>query len=311
MRALSTAALSLVALIIHAGPVAAQGSDAAIDAQTRWPTLSPGDLALVRGDAVLPHLETAVAVDFDVVRHPIVVLDRAVALERAVVSTRLTATALFAVGLFDRAQLTVALPGVWQDGEGRAVLTHLDSDALPAAAAGDLRLDFQYALPPPGCGCGRAWGIGAASGLIIPIGDASSFAGGPGFAGYLDGFGRWANGPLRLQAQVGLRFREPAAFADSRVGSQVLLSGGAAVDVLEDVVTMAAEGQILLGLVEGSPLPALALVELRLRLGAAREGEVALGAGVGLGREMLSPSWELVLALRYIPAAVRANDAGA
>ena len=281
------------------------------DAQTRRPSLARGDLLLVRGTGVLPAWETAIGLDAEVLRRPIVVFDRVLGGERFAVDTRLTTTVLYALGVGARSQVTLAVPLVWQEGEGRRVLSRDGRDELPAGAAGDVRLDFLHALAPaPGPnGCVECnVGVAFASGIVVPTGDESAFAGGPGFAAYLEGIGAGVLGPVIVQGTFGARVMEEAQLSDVAVGSELAFALGASLPLLDARLVLGAEAQALVGLRSGSSSPIVWLVEARGVLGADRRAEIALGAGTGISEALRSPAFQAILALRYVPGESRATQ---
>ncbi len=282
-------------LVVPAGTASAQP-----DAQIRWPALGRGDLLLVRGTGVLPHLDSGVGLDADLVREPIVLFDRALGLERAAVATRLTTTVLYGVGLAGHSQLTLAVPLVWQEGEGRRVLTLDPADELPHGVAGDVRLDFLHSLTRE-CDGGCVVDAALASGVVVPTGDEGAFAGEAGFAAYLEAAVHGRVGPIALSGSWGIRVRRDAALSDVALGSELPLSAAVALELLDARLVLAAEAQALVGLRGGSSSPVIALFEARGRLGAHRQGEVALGLGAGLNDELRAPSIEAVLSVRYLP----------
>lgn len=300
--------MRLPALVLGLALFAAGRASAQPDAQLRWPSLTRGDLVLVRGTAVIPHLEAAVGLDADLVRRPIVLVDRALDRSRDAVGTRLTTTLLYGVGIEGHSQLALAVPIAWQQGKGRAPLTRDPRDGLEAGAAGDLRLDFAHALTP-GCGAARSGrgGVLLASGVVVPTGDGRSFAGGGGAAAYVEAAGTGRLGALALAASWGIRARRGAELAGEAVGTELSIALGAAVELLEARLVLAAEAQALVGLRRGAATPVLALVEGRARFGAWREAEVALGLGRGLGEALRAPALEVVLSLRSIPGGGRAT----
>lgn len=292
-----------VTLLLCLALVPSTGS-AQPDAQVRAPSLARGDLLLVRGAGVLPAWETAIGIDVDLQRHPVVIVDRAVDAESLAVSRRITSTFLYALGVGASSQLTLAVPLAFQEGEGRVALTRDARDALPAGAAGDVRLDFMHASSPaPGPnGCAECTvGVAFASGIVLPTGDERAFAGGAGFGAYLDAIGAGVLGPVILQTAIGVRVAEEASFADVAIGTEMSFALGASVPLFDARLVLAAEGQAIVGMREASASPVTWMVEARTVLGEARRAEIALGAGTGIGDALRSPSFEAVLALRYVP----------
>jgi len=286
-RALAAAVLCLTALLAPAGAAAQP------DAQLRWPTLVPGELLLVRGTGVVPHLDSAIGLDLDLVRRPIVVTDPVVGVEREVIRHRLTTTLLYGVGLFDHSQVTVAVPLAFMSGRGRQAITRDTRDELPEGAAGDLRLGFHHALSPTWADLG-ALELAVSSGLAIPTGDEGAFAGHGGFTGWVEtaALGRLPAGDLgsvRLQGALGTRVRGTDSLGATALGSELTLSAAAALELLDARLVVAAQG----------------LGEVRAVLGESRAAELALGAGAGLNEALASPELQVIAQLRYVPRRAR------
>ena len=294
--------LALFALALLS--VAASTARAQPDAQVRRPSLARGDLLLVRGAGVLPAGESAIGLDADYVRKPIVLIDRVVGTERAAVRSRLTTTVLYAVGLGARSQVTLAVPLAWQEGEGRRSFSRDPQDELPRGAAGDVRLDFLHALAPapsptvcPDCNVG----VALASGFTIPTGDEEAFAGGPGFGAYLDAIGAGVLGPVTLQASFGVRISEEASLGGVATGSEMTFALGASLPLLDARLVLMAESQALVGLQSDSSSPILWMGGARVVLGEARRADIAVGVGTGINDALRAPAFETVLVLRYLP----------
>ena len=274
------------------------------DAQARRPSLARGDLLLVRGAGVLPAGESAIGLDADYVRRPIVLIDRVTGTERAAVRSRLTTTLMYAFGIGARSQVTLAVPLAWQEGEGRRSFSRDPNDELPRGAAGDVRLDFLHALAPapaPEHCAGCNVGVAFASGLSLPTGDEEAFAGGPGFGAYVDAIGAGLLGPLIVQASFGVRIGEESSLGGVATGSEMSFAVGAALPLLDARLVITAESQALIGLQSDSSSPILFMGGARVVLGEARRADVALGVGTGLTDALRAPAFEAVIAVRYVP----------
>ncbi len=300
MRTLTVLALTLFcALSLDAGPAAAQSLG--FDVQTRIPGLAYDDLSYVRGSQVLPHVGSALAIDFDAINRPFVVTDPNLGTSVDVVQSRATFTLMYALGLFDRFQATLAVPLVFQRGDGIEAFTGNPDDRLSAGAVADLRLDLAYMPLEHGYDAGPLHlDVGFAGGVLAPAGDESSFTGSTGWSGYVDAMGsaRWGN--LSLKLQSGFRGRETSTILDVTWGSQVLLAAGLALYLFDDHLIMAVESQVLLGLTHNPTNPAQGLGEIRIILDRERTALV-FGFGGGLNQDLGAPEFQVVASFRHTP----------
>ncbi len=300
MRVVFALAVSLL-VALGSGASTASAQSLGFDVQTRIPGLSYGDLAYVRGTRVLPHVGSALAIDLDAIHRPFVVNDPNLGTSVDVVQTRSTFTLMYAVGLFDHLQATLAVPLVFQRGGGIEAFTGNPDDRLSAGSVADLRLDVAYMPLEEAPTLGPLHlDVGFAAGVLAPAGDETSFTGSTAWSGYVDAMGsaRWGNFSLSLQS--GVRFREAATVLDVTWGSQVLLAGGLAVHLFDDHLVMAVESQVLLGLTNNPTNPAQALGEMRVILDRERTALV-FGFGGGLNQDLGAPEWQVVAAFRHAP----------
>ncbi|MEM9194967.1 MAG: hypothetical protein AAGF12_37665 [Myxococcota bacterium] len=285
--------------------VAQVGGDTSVDASLRYPTLGPGDWLLGRGTEVLPHLESGFGLDLDHLHEPLVIVDGS-ADGSPIVDRRTTATILYGAGLFGIFQGTVAVPVVFQSGNGPGLFTGDSDQELEPAVLGALRLDFTATLPRPVLrGHGAALRLALASGILFPTGDEAGFAGGGSFSGYVSAVGRADFATVFGVFELGLegqgRFRDTDRLLDRAFGTELVLTPGAAFHFLERRVSVAAEVMSVIGLVSDSDPVVLGMLELRgrfLRNGAA---ELTVGGGLGFNDASRSPNYQLVFSFRYIP----------
>jgi hypothetical protein len=265
---------------------------------------------LTRGAALLTHLESAVGFDVQYVRRPLVILDHATGEQSALVDGRTTLTALYGLGLLDFAQLSLALPAVFQSGTGRSVYTGVATDALARGAAGDLQLDLAARWPEPLALGPAALTMAVASGLSVPTGDSEAFTGSPGVSGVVEAMGWLGWGPLRVGVDVGVIAREPSALLDRRVGSEVFAATTAGVSLFDEALSAMVGVRATFPLIEGGAVPVLWMAEGRARLLPDRRLQLALGAGTGLGDAVRSPALMVVASLAYVPGSLARPDGG-
>jgi outer membrane protein OmpA-like peptidoglycan-associated protein len=143
---------------------------------------------------------------------------------------------LWAVGVADRLELTLAMPvGVYQTGTGVSAFSSSQVAPLPETVVRDFRYGLAWALVPrPRAFPGSPWALTARFEMAAPVGDERSFAGDRAAvwvptlaADYRRG--RWFAG-----AEVGARVRNATNLAGVRVGTQAVAALGLGFDILRD-----------------------------------------------------------------------------
>ena len=294
---------ALVLALVLAVPalVSAQGRPQ-IDLVTRQPSLTIGDLLYVRGTRSVRHLETAIGLELDVVRRPFILVDQTTGLDQSIVESRGTATLLFGIGLFDFAQVTLAVPTVFQRGLGFEALTGSPDDNLPGAAVGDIRLDLHVSpLAEPVPIGGALLDVAVAGGVMAPTGETRSFSRSPTFSGYLDLMAHLRYDIFRAAIQSSIRIREDAELAGVHWGSQAMFAGGLAFHIFDQRIVLAAEVMGILGLGDDAANPVLGLIEIRAAVDPERKTGLVLGFGTGLHSDVGAPEWQIIASIRHAP----------
>lgn len=163
------------------------------------------------------------------------------------VDDALDASLLFGAGLTDRVEIGAALPfRLLQHGAGVEGVTSQEGAPITTSAARDARVGGSVALFPRARAPGGIWGAKAGLELTLPLGNEEAFAGdrslvaAPSISADLD------VGRFFAAAVIGARLRKPTTVAGATLGSQIVASLGAGVDVLpRERLSLAAEAWTL------------------------------------------------------------------
>lgn len=288
--------VGVVVVLLALGAAPARADDGLVSVDTRWAAAAPGALTLVRGAHVPAHLDVLLGLDLEYLRRPLVVTDRALGARHDVVGSRLGASLVWGVGLFDSLELSLGFPIVLsQAGDGRSVLTGLPSDELQSAVVGDLRLGVAWALPR---GL-RATSAATFVNVSLPTGTETSLAGEPGVVLEVGACGELHVGPLRVLAELALRARGRRPLGPTEIGTQIVAASAVSVALLDRRLDLALEARGLAGVDPGTPVPLEVAVSARGRPGEDRMLELSLSVGAGLDEAALSPALRVVAGLRY------------
>src|SRR5262245_44355062 len=145
MRCLGALVLFLTTSTLASATFAAE--QGRFDAQVFRPLAAPRDLVMVPKSEVLGHLSPVAGVYWDVALDPLALVVGDTNKQLDVIGARLQITPLVGVGLFDWAELTMAIPFVaWQTSENlRSFGTEGTVKSSPSL--GDIRLSTKVALP--------------------------------------------------------------------------------------------------------------------------------------------------------------------
>jgi OmpA-OmpF porin, OOP family len=149
------------------------------------------------------------------------------------IDTALDVTLLFALGITDRLELTLAAPAtLYQTGAG---LAQVDGSAAPLTRSlpRDVRFGFAVAIlrrPPDHDGPALAGRLE----FDAPTGDDDNFAHGPTAVVIPSLSFSYRIGRVDLAAETMARLRGEAVFANAVVGTQIGVALGASVDILRD-----------------------------------------------------------------------------
>jgi outer membrane protein OmpA-like peptidoglycan-associated protein len=298
------AALGLASVVTclagGSGDAAAQEVASRIDLQQFRPRAGAGDVLGVESARVQGHGVWRLGVLFNSADDPLVARtadgDELVRL----VDAQTTADLLFAVGLWDRYQVSLELP----------VVLHQDTGAMSSeidrAGVGDLRIVPKARLVDRAVGRGRL-GLAGSVELIIPSGidfhSQDSFGAQPQLAG------DYTIAGSRLVANLGLRLRNERQLIDINAGTELTYGLGARLPLPVGGDRIAAIGTLsgAVGLAdtdrEELPLELLAGAEVDLGGGIL----LTAGGGPGLSRGYGTPDLRFLVGVTYRGA----NRAGA
>lgn len=197
------------------------------------------------------------------------------------------------VGLGNWGALDVSLPVVWgQQGGGGSLVN--GGASLPASALSDLRLGATIQLlrsegftSSEEAPKGYAWSLRL--GASLPTGTDSAFAGGSGVVlGPSTSF-VFRKGRFLGTGALGARFREQVDFLDLRLGQEVFVGIGGAVDILEKArLTALLETQVFVGL---SPQRNVNIDTQGIRTNGSSRLTVPAEWHLSLRTSPLSPNW--------------------
>jgi hypothetical protein len=312
--------LALAALLVagHASAAEAEcdppsGISTCVDSNPLW--LPAGRPRFVSIPDVAPA--SSIGLGFSYASRPIVLIAPSPdpeGREIRVVDDLLDATLLFSHIVGRELELSLAAPFVlYQSGAGPEAVTSQRGAPLSRNAVRDPRLGAKLKLAED-----RKLGLGIAAraDVTLPLGEEHLYAGEDSFVLAPSAGASHRAGRLFSAAEVGLRLRESARVADTRLGSELLLSAGAGVDVFErERLSFAVEAYVRPSLVTqpgGSTLiPAEWLGSIRTAPLSDRGWLFQLAGGTGLPLSsseadtffgLTTPRFRLLLAIRYAPA---------
>ena len=287
----------LVSLLL-AAPTAARAQGVTLNQYRAAPTVNDG-FAIGR-PVGLGHLGVGARLDVDYALEPLRVHDGSGG-DEVLVEHQLGGQLGLAIGVFDRfvgsVRLPVSLVMTEAGGDG--------DDPVPSAAAlGDVTLGARWVLY--GEDPASVFAIALAGEATIPTAEAADEAqdlageAGPSFSPEVDAELRFA--PVRISAELGVRFREATTHQRLQIGNELSWGVGVGVDIVEGLLDATLEGFGAtplddFGAARRSPVELL--LGARLRPGAGVVIGVAAGAGVGLGygsprfRALLNVGWAM------------------
>ena len=234
------------------------------------------------------------------------------------VDDRFDASLLFALGVSDRLELTLAAPvTLYQSGAGLAGIVN-GGEALPRSAVRDFRFGLSLALlSRPRVGEEKGPALTARMEFGAPLGTRTAFTGGLGATAVPSLVFDWRLGRVLLAAEAVARVRPEVPVAGATIGTQIGGSLGASVDVIRDRwLTVAAEAFALPTISAQRVDPRdpdaaarpLAPAEWIASVSTARllGGDLVISVGGGgpipiTSGALTSPKYRLDFALRYAP----------
>src|SRR5262249_19692847 len=127
------------------------------------------------------------------------------------------ATFLWAIGLTDRLELTLAAPvTLYQDGAGLGDVIG-DGIRLPRSVVRDPRFGFSFALlPRPRTGPGNGFGLTTRLEWVAPTGDMSAFAADRTMVAFPSVAAGFRHKRLEISSEIGARLRGETMLAGAR-----------------------------------------------------------------------------------------------
>jgi hypothetical protein len=291
--------LAIVLSLVPVGPARAQAGDPYLQSQASFnPQLfhpAPGPEAYLTVDGAQPlhHLSVGAGLVFDYARDPLSILTFSARTgdpygAKVFVQSHVTsATAWIGLGLFERAQIALALPmTLYQTGD------NYDGD-VPAPDGVHVRSYDGFALGDPRLylkvklfGRARGFQLALSHWLSVPVGDDARLGGEKhfsGFAGEPRVIAEWLGGVWKLALDVGFAWRvDTSSFWTVGAGQALTYALGVAFDIRRTPLTLVGEvyGHHDFATGDYTAQSPLELdVDLRVRLGKG----FSLVAGIGTG----------------------------
>jgi hypothetical protein len=283
-----------------------------IDSDTFWPHAGPRKLMAVGGSETIAKG----TVGFGLVgsyQHRPVMLSTASGqgqVKQAAIDNQITSTFLFSYGVTKKLELDGAIPvTIFQDGAGTQPIT--GGAALHDTTARDLRFGVTYAVIPH---------VAARFAMSAPTADKNGqFAGDRGVDWIPSLAADYRIGRFFFGAEVGARLRATTGFIGARIGSQLVVAGGAGFDILDKQrLAITAEARALPTFAEqqiatqtdqgittapggGFIAPAEWMVSARSAPVLNGDLTLQLGGGSGIGSSITTPMIRIALAIVYAP----------
>jgi outer membrane protein OmpA-like peptidoglycan-associated protein len=263
--ALSSAFFSALSLTAGGAALAANcqpatGLSTCIDADNLWQHAGGGSFFSIGGTLTAPAGTSAFGLVASYLSRPIGLRVASPDPEGTVifaVDNAVNASFLWALGVTDRLELTIALPvTVFQDGAGVADVLGSD-EQLPRSAVRDGRLGFAFALvPSPRSGRGEGFALTSRLEFGMPFGATDAFASAGTMVTAPSLAASYRAGRFLAAGELGARVRAERELAGTTVGSQLAAALGASFDILrERRLTVGAEAFGLYTIAAQEPPP--------------------------------------------------------
>jgi len=246
------------------------------------------------------HLRPQFSLSFDWANKPLVIYNADGSENRSLVRNQVMARVGFAVNLFDRARVSLAIPvGAYQEGQGGVVQGVLYS-APAAGAIGDPRLGLDVRLFGSHF---SAFTLVAGADLHLPLGSSAQFTGDGKVRvePHLDAAGNL--GIFAYAARVGFQYHQrQEAYGQSELTNQLTVGGAAGLRLLNNKLLLGPEitGATAVGPNKGffrtvtTPVEVIAGAHYRFGL-----LDVGAGTGPGVTHGYGSPRWRTVFSLSW------------
>ncbi len=300
VRRFASAAV-LSALVAWCAPALAQDAiidgptEPSIDVQNFQPLPSPYGIFATEGSTSSGHLGFSAGVMVNYASEPLVLVFEESGDEVPIVEGQLVGDVLLALGLFDLAEIGVAVPVYLVNSVDGGTIS---PDAASGATVGDARLRGKVTLLDS---AEHPVGIAPFVQVGFPTGSAEGFTSAGSFYGRPGVIVDTQAGPVLLAMNVSMNFQERRAFADIDIRNQLLFAAGAQVEVVPGTFLIGADvfGSTsfndFFDNVHETPVEALGGIKLRTPIGLNLE----LAGGGGLSPGVGSPGWRVVGGVRY------------
>jgi hypothetical protein len=274
---------------------------------------APGQGAFLNlhGSRSLVHLQVQAGLLINFGSAPLVLRNPSTgAVSTAVVAHQTTTDLMVAIGLFDWAEIGLALPLTVQGTNPAPVLGETFRNGLFPAGLGDLRLVPKVTLVD----MGPLW-LGLAATLTLPTGSGAALLGSGALGARPRVLAEYEVAPgTRLLVNAGANLRPEVRLLNLTVGSELAYGLGAESRVLSQLLeglTVAGglSGALGLSASQSEERPLELLVEGRYAVSAGLTA--SLGGGFGLSRGYGTPAFRVLLGVTWAQAAERAAGARA
>jgi len=282
--------------LVVAGP-----TEPSIDVQNFQAVPSPHAVFAVESAESSTHLQFSGGFIFNYANKPLVLVSDADGTEQALIKDQVSGDVLAALGLFDIAEVGLALPVYLLNGvEGGTI----SPDAASGATLGDLRMRAKLTLLNP-----QKSAIGLAPYVQVgfPTGDTKAFTSSGGFYGRPGLLMDMRIERFLMSLNLSANLQGERKFANLNVGSQLLFGLGAEYEIVPSAFLVSAEvfGSSAFDefLSNNDELPLEGLVGIKYRTPIGINLELAGGGGIVAG--FGSPAYRVIGGLRY---AIYDND---
>lgn len=228
------AALLAAIAIVLAAPTA-RAEEGRFDAQVFRPTAAPRDLVMVQKSEVIGHLSPIIGLYQDLGIDPLVLVSGDTGQTIEAVGARLQLTGLVGLGLFDWADVQLAVPFIaWQKSDN---LRPLGTEGpVQSTSLGDLRLSTRVALPyfNRRNDATRGLGLAVTGNINLPTGNVNAFTSDGVLTGGLSLIADYRIGlGAIVTANAGLWLRPERQFAGTRIGDMASMGVAAETYVIQ------------------------------------------------------------------------------
>ncbi len=259
----------------------------------------------VQGSSVLPHLMPSFGLYLNYAYEPLILTRLSTGEEVKLLEHQLQADLLAALGLFDFAELGVAMPlTLWQSaGDNGDTLGVRDLDGF---VAGDLRLYPKFRLIDNE---GQGFGLAALALVTLPTGSQANYQGNASVTAEPRVVGEYAfNERGRIAGSVGVLLREDQELFNIQVGHELTWGASFAYRFAEVPAALIGEVYGKRGLSDADSEETPAELSVAGRWWPVPLHALTLGVSRGLTEGYGSPAFRAYVAYQFTPETVRDSD---